>query len=141
MDVELSPEAKEAQRRIQEHQDGCKKLSWPEEIRTIMEQKVGYAVISTMSKKHEGFPMGSIVGFAVDDKGRPFFSFSTMSAHTQNVMSEPKCSLCVTEKDFKGAADARVTLIGTVGKVEGEEEDALRKLYMQSHPGKLLGAG
>ena len=131
----VSPEVKLAQQRVQEHQAGCPKLSWPEEVRTIMSQKSGFATISTISTKLEGFPMGSTVGFAVDSKGRPFFSFSALSAHTQNLMANPKASLCVTEPKFKGAADARVTLIGAISKVDGEEADALRKEYVQTHPG------
>lgn len=100
-----------------------------------MAQKAAFAVLSTNSQKLAGFPLGSIVGFAVDDQGRPFFSFSTMSAHTQNLLADPRASLCVTEAAFRGAADARVTLVGSVRKVEGEEGDALRKLYLQSHEG------
>jgi putative heme iron utilization protein len=120
---------------VQEHQAACQKLTWAEEVRTIMTQKSAFAVLSTISKKHGGFPMGSIAGFAVDAQGRPFFSFSTLSAHTQNLIADPRCSLCVTEANFKGAADARVTLMGNVARVEGAEEDELRKAYVQSHAG------
>jgi hypothetical protein len=42
---------------------------------------------------------------------------STMSAHTQNLLADGRASLCVTEAAFRGAADARVTLLGTVRKV------------------------
>lgn len=131
----VSPEVKLAQQRVQDHQSGCPKLTWAEEVRTIMAQKSGFATISTLSTKHEGFPMGSTVGFAADSKGRPYFSFSALSAHTQNLMANPKASLCVTEPKFKGAADARVTLIGSVKMITGDEADALRKEYMQVHPG------
>ena len=31
----------------------------------------------------QGYPGGSVVGFAPDQKGRPLFSFSSMSSHTQ----------------------------------------------------------
>jgi putative heme iron utilization protein len=112
-----------------------------------MAQKAAFAVLSTNSQKLAGYPLGSIVGFAVDDQGRPFFSFrfvptqsiahapsspmpaaahllltgaargSTMSAHTQNLLADPRASLCVTEAAFRGAADARVTLVGSVRKV------------------------
>lgn len=100
-----------------------------------MSRKSAFAVLSTNSKKFPGFPLGSIVGFAVDEQGRPFFSFSTMSAHTQNLLADGRASLCVTEAAFRGAADARVTLLGTVRKVEGSEEEALRKDYVASHEG------
>jgi len=131
----VSPEIEAQRKRIEEHQSACVKPSWPEEIRTIMAQKNGFATLSTMSKAHEGFPMGSIVGFAADGKGRPFFVFSSLSSHTQNLVANPKASLCVTEPKFKGAADARVTLIGSVTRVEGGDEAELRKSYMENHPG------
>lgn len=31
----------------------------------------------------EGFPASAMVGFAVDEKGRPVFSFSSISTHKQ----------------------------------------------------------
>ena len=48
-----------------------------------------------------GYPSGSIVGYAPDDKGRPVFSFSTMSSHTQDIQKDPRVSLTVTVEGFK----------------------------------------
>lgn len=39
--------------------------------------------------------------------------FSTMSGHTKDIMEDPRCTLTVTAQDFKGAADARVSLTGS----------------------------
>mmetsp|Transcript_26662 Transcript_26662/g.41731 ORF Transcript_26662/g.41731 Transcript_26662/m.41731 type:complete len:239 (+) Transcript_26662:443-1159(+) len=100
-----------------------------------MNQKEGFAVIATLSKQHEGFPHASVLGFATDDKGRPFFCLSGMSAHTQDILNDARSSLCVTEKAFKGAADARVTLVGKVNVVPDEEAEELRKQYMEYHKG------
>jgi len=131
----VDPETARKREAIRTHQESCPRPTWAEEIRTIMEQKEGFAVLSTQSKKFDGYPLGSIVGYAVDDKGRPFFSFSGMSSHTQNILVNGKASLCVTEAAFKGAADARVTLLGDVKEVGGSEGEELRKLYMNYHPG------
>jgi putative heme iron utilization protein len=92
--------------------------------------------MSTLSKSHPGYPSGSVVGFAPDDEGRPVFVFSGMSAHTQDLLANPKCSLTVAAKDFKGAADGRVNLMGTCGLVRdaGEREQA-KQLYLKKHPG------
>lgn len=46
-------------------------------------------------------------------QGRPIFVFSTMSGHTRDIMEDPRCTLTVTAQDFKGAADARVSLTGS----------------------------
>merc|ERR1719253_1093083 len=59
-----------------------------------------------------------------------------MSAHTVNLLSDGRASLCVTEQGFVGAADARVTLVGTLKKVEDEKaSEELRGMYMSSHAG------
>ena len=71
---EIDPETAAKQARIREHQDGCTRLSWPEEIRTLMAQPNGFATLSTVhsAKGCEGFPLGSKVGFAVEDGANHF---------------------------------------------------------------------
>jgi len=131
----VSEETKAKREKIRVHQEACARISWAEVAQTIVAQKEAFAVLATNSKSMAGFPLASLVGFAVDKDGRPIFCFSTMSAHTVNLMSDGRASLCVTEKGFVGAADARVTLVGTVKKVEGEEAEELRSAYMASHAG------
>lgn len=139
--VQGMPEIDEATARKQElirdHQSSCARLSWPEEIRTLMAQPKAFATLSTMHSKKglEGFPLGSIVGFAVEEgSGLPIFCFSGMSAHTKNVLVNPQASLCVTEPGFLGAADARTTFVGSVRVLKGDAEAAARTAYMASHP-------
>lgn len=106
------------------------------QARSLIEYSTGYAVLSTLSKKNPGFPAGSVVGFALDAQGLPFFAFSTMSGHTQDLLQNVKgapAALTVTANGFKGAADARVTLVGSVSKVDGDEIKPLRDLYLQKH--------
>lgn len=66
-----------------------------------MEQSIGFGVLSTNSVQYSGFPTGSVVGFWLDAQGLPFFSFSTMSAHTTDVNADGKVSLTVMASDFK----------------------------------------
>lgn len=134
---EVDPDTAAKQAQIREHQEKCPRLTWPEEIRTIMAQPKGFAVLSTLSRKGEtaGFPVGSIVGFATDEQGRPIFSFSGMSAHTGNVLSDSRASLCVTEPNFCGAADARVVLTGRVAPVPKSEQDVAQEKYLEKHAG------
>lgn len=133
---EVDPETAAKQQKIREHQEGCPRLPWAEEIRTIMAQPKGFAVLSTQSSNPEtaGFPVGSIVGFSTDAKGRPIFCFSGMSAHTKNLIKDTRASLCVTEPGFLGAADARVVLTGEVKPVPKDDQEEVRKLYLEKHP-------
>ena len=133
---EVDPETAAKQERIREHQSNCPRLSWPEEIRTLMSQPSGFATLSTLHTKEglEGFPLGSIVGFAVDKAGYPIFCFSAMSAHTKNVQRNPMASLCVTEPTFQGAADARTTFCGSMKILSGDDDEAARAAYLESHP-------
>jgi putative heme iron utilization protein len=58
-----------------------------------------------------------------------------MSAHTKNVLADPRASLCVTEPDFAGAADARAMFVGRVSLIKGAEEAAeARQAYLAAHP-------
>ncbi len=81
--------------------------------------------LSTMSRKHPGFPFGSLMPFALDLAGRPVFLISNMAMHTQNLKADPRCSLFVgqagTDGDPLGAA--RATLIGQAEPVP--EQDPL----------------
>ena len=102
-----------------------------------MSQPEGFATLSTLNTNGnlEGFPLGSIVGFAVDDSGLPIFCFSGMSAHTKNILVNPQASLCVTEPNFVGAADARTTFVGRMVMLKGDEAETARVAYLKSHPG------
>jgi hypothetical protein len=59
-----------------------------------------------------------------------------MSGHTQDVLVDPKCSLTVASQDFKGAADGRVNLMGTMEKIPRDEIDSLKEV---SHGTKFQG--
>src|SRR5277367_5577525 len=84
-----------------------------ERVRTLM-SLTSVATLSTVSRKHPGFPFGSLMPFALDPNGRPIFLMSNMAMHTQNLKSDPRCSLfigqAVADGDPLGAA--RATLIG-----------------------------
>ena len=120
----------------QEHQQSAAKLGWATDVRTLIQYNHGFAVMSTNSKSNPGYPGGSVVGFAVDDDGRPLFIFSGMSTHTQDLLADPKCSLTIAAKDFKGAADGRVNLMGTCSLIkDAEEKEKAKEYYMKKHPG------
>ena len=135
---DLSPEEMErlqAQAKsFMEFQQEAPKLDWPTEVRTLVQYNHGYAVISTNSKAEEGYPSGSVVGFVPDEDGNPLFLFSGMSTHTQDILVDPKASLTVAAKEFKGAADGRVNLMGTTSKLKQGEIEKAKELYLAKHP-------
>lgn len=132
---EMDPEEMKIQEAFAEHQQNAPKLGWATDIRTLVQYNHGFAVMSTNSKAHPGYPGGSVVGFAPDESGRPIFIFSGMSTHTQDILADPRCSVTIAAKEFKGAADGRVNLLGKVTKVPSEEQDALKEIYLEKHPG------
>jgi putative heme iron utilization protein len=88
--------------------------------------------LSTLSRKQQGFPFGSVMPYGLDDHGRPIFLISTMAMHTQNVQADSRASLLVTQPDAPGdpLGASRVTLIGNVLPVPETEIAEARKLYL-----------
>jgi len=132
---EVSPEEMKVQAAFAEHQQNCPKPDFATDVRTLIQYNHGFAVMSTNSKVMDGYPNGSVVGFAPDEDGNPLFVFSGMSSHTQDVLKDPRCSLTVASKQFKGAADGRVNLMGKVALLPKEEKEAATATYMKKHPG------
>jgi len=131
---EMDEEEKDLQARFAEHQQNAPRLGFATDVRSLVQYNHGFAVMSTNSKAHDGFPGGSVVGFAPDDKGRPIFIFSGMSTHTQDLLADSRCSVTIASKEFKGAADGRVNLLGRVKLVPKEERDSLKEVYLSKHP-------
>lgn len=48
-----------------------------------------------------GFPVGTVVEYAMDGGGKPVFAFSSLSSHTPDIKADPRCSLTVTAQDFQ----------------------------------------
>lgn len=138
---QLSPELQKQLMEYQHHQQNAPKLDFATDVRTLVQNSHGFAVLSTFSKAHSEFPGGSVVGFAVDELGRPLFCFSGMSSHTQDILSNPNCSLTVASKQFKGAADGRVNLMGTATLIKAKEEiEQAQEYYNKKHPGAFWTA-
>eukprot|EP00579_Thalassiosira_antarctica_P000796 CAMPEP_0201868034 /NCGR_PEP_ID=MMETSP0902-20130614/2084_1 /ASSEMBLY_ACC=CAM_ASM_000551 /TAXON_ID=420261 /ORGANISM="Thalassiosira antarctica, Strain CCMP982" /LENGTH=332 /DNA_ID=CAMNT_0048393319 /DNA_START=39 /DNA_END=1037 /DNA_ORIENTATION=+ len=133
--MEMDPEERKIQEALSEHQQNAPKLGFDVDVRSLVEYNHGFAVMSTNSKANPGFPGGSVVGFAPDEQGRPVFIFSGMSTHTQDLLADPRCSVTIASKEFKGAADGRVNLMGKATLCNKEERDAMKAVYLAKHPG------
>jgi putative heme iron utilization protein len=105
-----------------------------ERVRTLM-SLVPVATLSTLSRKHPGFPFGSLMPFALDSAGRPIFLISNMAMHTQNLKADPRCSLFVTQTAADGdpLGAARATLVGNAVPVPDGEIASARETYLARH--------
>ena len=88
--------------------------------------------LSTLSRKQQGFPFGSVMPYGLDDHANPVFLISTMAMHTQNVQADSRSSLLVTQPDAIGdpLGASRVTLLGNALPVPESELPEARKLYL-----------
>lgn len=108
--------------------------SYAERSRTLLHLgKVG--VLSTHSRKQEGFPYGSVMPYAVDAAGSLLFLISSMAMHTQNLVRDPRASLFVTVPEAKGdpLEAARLTVIGKASKVPKAELEGVPESYLSRH--------
>jgi putative heme iron utilization protein len=108
--------------------------SHAERIRTLI-SLASVGTLSTISRKHPGFPFGSLMPFALDPAGRALFLISNMAMHTQNLKAEPRCSLFVGQENADGdpLGAARATLIGLAEPVPAGELDSARETYLARH--------
>jgi len=92
---------------------------------------------SGASGRIAGYPFGSVATYALDEVGRPIVFVSTMAEHTRNAAADPRASLIVTEPVPDGRdplAGGRVTLIGELLEVGGDERPAVRDRYLAANP-------
>jgi putative heme iron utilization protein len=108
--------------------------SYAERVRTLV-SLTSIATLSTISRKHPGFPFGSLMPFALDDLGRPLFLISNMAMHTQNLKSDPRASLFIEQRANDGdpLGAARATLIGNAEPVPAHEVADVRERYLARH--------
>lgn len=102
--------------------------------RLIAEQKM--AVLSTNSKRHAGFPFGSVVGYALDFEARPLLLISGLAIHYRNLEADPRASLTMFEDEAQADPTnaARVTLVGEVTSVPDADREAAKAAYLARHP-------
>jgi putative heme iron utilization protein len=95
---------------------------------------VGTGSLATVGEG--GFPFGSLVSHAVDQQGRPLLLLSDLAEHTRNLASDPRASLMAVER---GAGDplalARVTVLGTVEELRGDDRETALPVYRAAQPG------
>ena len=136
-ETQLSEKDHAAMVAYRDHQSNAPKLDWATDVRTLVAGSHGFAVLSTFSKAEPDYPGGSVVGFAaLPETGEPVCIFSGMSTHTQDILVDPHVSMTIAAKDFKGAADGRVNLMGRMELIKDKKEkEAAKEVYLAKHPG------
>jgi heme iron utilization protein len=116
-------------------------LAWPqvpepsyaERVRTLA-FLTSIATLSTLSRKHPGYPFGSLMPYALDYEGRPIFLISNMAMHTQNLKSNARASLFIGQAaDGDPLGASRATLVGDVEPVAVDEVSSAREQYLSRH--------
>jgi heme iron utilization protein len=126
-----SPMGKHAGTGAASNQPAVAEPTFAERARTLLHLgRIGS--LSTLSRKLQGFPFGSVMPYALDETGHPVFLISTMAMHTQNLQADPRSSLLVTQPEASGdpLGASRVTLLGNVLPIPGPEVSEARKLYL-----------
>lgn len=89
-------------------------------------------VLSTLSKRLDGFPFGSVSPFILDHAGRPVILISEIAEHTRNIDADPRVSLIVQPYSQDMQTTGRVTVIGQAERLQ--EKDSLGPRYLRYFP-------
>ena len=86
----------------------------------------------------DGIPFASLVTIATDSDGTPLMLLSRLSAHTRNLIADPRCSLLFSAGG-KGDPLAHPRLTVT-GRAERTTEERVRERFLARHPKAKLYA-
>ncbi|MBI3479366.1 MAG: pyridoxamine 5'-phosphate oxidase family protein [Nitrosomonadales bacterium] len=88
-----------------------------------------YGALSTLSKKFDGHPFGSITPYLVDHDGSLLILISALAEHTKNIAHDPRVSLIThDQRDPHIQTQGRVTVIGNAELEPNRERASLRYL-------------
>ena len=89
----------------------------------------------------DGMPLATRTALATDMNGAPVFLTSTLSAHTQALLADARCSLLLGEPG-KGdpLAHPRLTVSGSARRIAGDDplRERLKRRYLARHPKAAL---
>jgi heme iron utilization protein len=92
-----------------------------------------YGVLSTISKKFDGYPFGSITPYLVDHDSSLIILISTLAEHTKNIQQNSRVSLIShNQSDPQIQTQGRITVIGDAKLASNQEQIGQR--YMRYFP-------
>jgi putative heme iron utilization protein len=89
-------------------------------------------VLSTLSRRIEGYPFGSVSPFILDHAGRPVILISEIAEHTKNIEADPRVSMIVQPYSPDMQSTGRVTVIGQARRLP--DKDGLGPRYLRYFP-------
>jgi len=89
-------------------------------------------VLSTLSKRLDGYPFGSVSPFILDHSGRPVILISEIAEHTKNIDADPRVSIIVQPYSTDMQVTGRVTVLGRAERLD--EKDSLGPRYLRHFP-------
>lgn len=103
-------------------------------------RRARHGALATLDPQ-SGDPLATRTGLAPDIDGAPVFLTSTLSAHTQALLADPRCSVLVGEPG-KGdpLAHPRLTVTGRAERIapEAPQRARLKRRYLARHPKAAL---
>ena len=92
-----------------------------------------YGALSTLSKKFDGHPFGSITPYLVDHDGSLLILISGLAEHTKNILRDPRVSLITHNQDDPHIqTQGRITVIGNA--MPEPDRDLCGKRYLRYFP-------
>jgi putative heme iron utilization protein len=92
-----------------------------------------YGALSTLSRKFDGHPFGSITPYLVDHDGSLLILISALAEHTRNIRHDPRVSLIThNQEDAHIQTQGRITVVGSAA-LDKEREQAGRR-YLRYFP-------
>lgn len=101
-----------------------------------------YGVLSTLSKRFDGHPFGSIAPYLTDHDGSVLLFISGLAEHTKNLLHDPRVSLITHDQnDPRIQTQGRVTVVGNAEPLSGREPYATRWLRYFPENAQLFELG
>ncbi|MAI06502.1 MAG: hypothetical protein CBC47_05180 [Alphaproteobacteria bacterium TMED87] len=95
------------------------------------------AILSTISKRYEDFPFGSLITYVTDQNRSIYIYASDIAEHTKNILNNPKSCLTIfniTKEDDKQNS-SRLSIMGNFNKVEkGESLESCKDRFFTFLP-------
>lgn len=92
-----------------------------------------YGALSTLSKKLDGFPFGSITPYLVDHDGSLLILISALAEHSKNIRHDPRVSLIThNQSDPRIQMQGRVTVAGHAQQLPDQQQAVAR--YLRHFP-------
>jgi len=93
-----------------------------------------HGVLSTLSKRLEGFPFGSVSPFILDPEGNPIILISDLAEHSKNLQADARCSLILQPFATDMQSTGRATIIGLAEQLSTDDKAALGTTYLHQFP-------